>query len=122
MCRGFNSLPDHTDFNPKWLDTHVVRPSETVGFRGSFRLYLFPLFIRTYRDRNEKKDYTFKTTLFDLFKGFKCKCSGLVSPDSFYESSSSTLTNVNGCKTSNEVNIQKRVSVWIGSNGYGGEL
>jgi hypothetical protein len=48
-------------------------------------------------------------------------CEGLVSPDSFCESSSSTLTNVNGYETSYEVNIQKRVSVWTGSKGYGGE-
>jgi hypothetical protein len=28
---------------------------------------------------------------------------------------------VNGYETSYEVNIQKRVSVWTGSKGYGGE-
>jgi hypothetical protein len=82
-------------------------------------LYSFRCFTGTYRDENEKKYHTFSTTLFDLFR--ECTCSGLVSPDSFYESSSSTLTNVNGYETSYEVNIQKRVSVWTGSNGYGGE-
>ena len=120
------TLPDHTDILPnhsrnhvKWLDTNDVRPSKRNGFRGSCCFYSFSLFVRTYRERNEKKDYTFTTTLFDLFR--ECTCSGLVSPDSFYESSSSTLQHVNGYETSYEVNIHKRVSVWTGSKGYGGE-
>jgi hypothetical protein len=112
-------LPNHIPFNPKWLIDNSVRPSGTLCFRGSFCFYSFSLFVRTYRERNEKKDYTFTTTLFDLFR--ECRCEGLVSPDSFYESSSSTLQNVNGYETSYEVNIQKRVSVWTGSKGYGGE-
>ena len=129
MMQTMNTnLPNHRNFNPKWLNHNSVRPFETPCFKGSNRFYPFPCFTGTYEDGNQKKDTTFETQLFDPSIGFRVSvkwgCSGLVSPDPFLrnESSSKTLTHVNGCETSYEVEIRKRVSGWTGLYGYGGEL
>ena len=107
-------FPEPQELQPQVVEYNSVRPFETPCFKGSNRFYPFPCFTGTYEDGNQKKDTTFETQLFDPSIGFRVSvkwgCSGLVSPDSFYESSSKTLTHVNGCETSYEVEIRKRVS------------
>lgn len=58
-------LPDHTGNHFKWLDYNDVRPFETSRIQRVFLFGPFSLFVRTYEDRKQKKDYTFRTTLFD---------------------------------------------------------